>query len=235
MFPPAMPPSLSPMLILTMTMMTMSPLFPMLMSGTSAPRPRLPRPLHAGPGGEHETLDPALVLAPPDPEVTSLTPVEAPTVGHGPVPGPILRLPPSHDPDPVVAHQPPLAEVTEAVDSTPVHQQVSVDLHHSLDWTLGEYLVHDVLHPRVRPPHSVRWLTPIHVTRGLRPTGVHTRATVPGPVPPQHVPGRVHRATDAAQLTSPTVRTVQEAVTGQGHLTTSRYTGPVRQDRGCAV
>ena len=136
MFPPAMPPSLSPMLILTMTMMTMSPLFPMLMSGTSAPRPRLPRPLNARPGGEHETLDPALVLAPPDPEVASLAPVEAPTVGHGPVPGPVLRLPPAHDPHSMVTHQPPLAEVTEAVDSSPVHQQVCVDLHHCLDWPL---------------------------------------------------------------------------------------------------
>ena len=139
MFPPAIFPPLAPMLILAMTMMTMSPLFPMLMSGTMS-CPRLSRPLHARPGGEHEALNPALVHAPPDPEQAPLPPLEAPTVGHGPELGPVPLLAPTNDPDCVVAHQPALAEVGEAVDPAPVHQEVGVDLHHCLDWALTSWI-----------------------------------------------------------------------------------------------
>ena len=96
------------------------------------------------------------------------------------------------------------------IDPTAIHEEVSVDLHHSLYWSVGHQLMHDVLLIPlclvicVPPAHPVCWQCAVHlaVRRTGGGGGVYLAGGGPCSLSPELVPGLVHLPSSTAHWSS---------------------------------
>merc|ERR1719474_2327802 len=183
---------------------------------SSSPPPPSPwRLLLLRPGSQHKLFYLALVGPPSNLEKPSFTPLLSPAVSNQPVAVSSI-LAPSNDPDCMISSNHSTGKVCFLVDSTGVHEEVGVDLHHSLHWTLCPDLMHNVLFPPARlscachPSDSVGWLHLHLLSRARRPRRTHLHladcGTVrhapfwPGPMMSKESPSPVYMATLATSL-----------------------------------
>merc|ERR1719450_555815 len=120
-------------------------------------------------------------------------------------------LPPTNDPDSMVACNYSACKVCFLVNAAGVHEEVRVDFHDCLHWTLGPDLMHDVLLPPPRlscaclSSHPVGRLHLHLLSRTRRPCradfNLTSRSAVrqtpgwPGPMMSQESPSPIHMAT----------------------------------------